>query len=280
MQNKRALITGGSSGIGRQTAIGLAKQGWEIIIASRDVSKGTAAAREIEQLTGNQQVSFRQLDLGSLNSVRVFARDFLASYSTLELLINNAGVMPMKRETTADGFEKNMGTNHLGHFLLTLLLLPALKSAATARIVVVASDAHARAKLDFDDLQCTKGYQWMTAYANSKLANLCFALTLARKLEESSIQVHALHPGMTKTNIWPRHTWYYSLFSNFVGRFAIPDTEGAKNVLRIALDPELKNVSGKYFDREKETAPSILAQGQNTQERLWKWSESATGQTF
>ena len=178
MESKRALITGGTSGIGKQTATGLVRLGYEVVIACRNAAKAEAVCKEIREGIIGARITWMQLDLGSLSSIRAFAGAFLESYASLDLLINNAGVMPMTRETTEDGFEKNMGTNHLGHFLLTLLLLPALRAAAKARIVILASDAQFKGELDFSDLESTRKYHWMKAYANSKLANTSFTLAL------------------------------------------------------------------------------------------------------
>ncbi|HTI69231.1 MAG TPA: SDR family oxidoreductase [Candidatus Limnocylindria bacterium] len=277
MQSNRALITGGNSGIGKQTAIGLARQGYEVVIACRDDQKAEAACRDIRGAVPNARITSMRLDLGSLKSIRAFASAFFKQYPTLDLLINNAGVMPMTRETTSDGFEKNMGTNHLGHFLLTMLLLPSLRAAPQARIVVVGSDAQFKGQLDFSNLESETGYHWIKAYANSKLANMSFTLALARRLVKTNITVACLHPGMTRTNIWPRANFSQRLFSKAMGWFAIPDTQAAGHVLQVATAPELQNVSGKYYDRGQLKEPATAAADTTVQEQLWKWSEARTG---
>ena len=279
MESRHALITGGTSGIGKQTAKGLARQGFEVIIACRNAAKAEAVCKEIREGIIGARITWMQLDLGSLSSIRAFAGAFLESYASLDLLINNAGVMPMTRETTEDGFEKNMGTNHLGHFLLTLLLLPALRAVARARIVILASDAQFKGELDFSDLESTRKYHWMKAYANSKLANTSFTLALARRFEKTNITVTCLHPGMTRSNIWPQATLGQRLFSKMISKFAIPDTQAAGHVLQLATAAELEGVTGKYYDRGQLKEPAAAAADPALQEQLWQWSEAKTGCT-
>ncbi len=210
---RRAVITGANSGIGYPTALELARRGASVVIASRSPEKGTAAADRINQTLGQPRVEFAPLDLASLASVRAFADRELARDAPLDLLINNAGVYaPPRREETADGFELQFGTNVLGHFALTGLLLPALNRAAAAspaappRVVTVASIAHKRASLQFDDLQFERNYRAQAAYGQSKLANLMLALELDRRLRAagSPIASIAAHPGVASTALFLR----------------------------------------------------------------------------
>lgn len=277
MPNQRVLITGGNSGIGKQTAIALAQQGAEVIITSRDPERGRQALAEIRRAAGHDRVQLAPLDLASLASVRAFAASFTQDYGSLDVLINNAGVLAMKRSTTADGFELCFGVNYLSHFLLTLLLLKSLRTPAKARIVNVASDAQLKGHLDFDNLQLERGFQWFKAYGNSKLAQVAFTLALAERLQGSHITVNCLHPGMTRTNIWPRSTTVERMFSGFVRLFAIPDTTAAKSVVRLASSPETAGVSGKYFNRLVEATPAPEATQRDVQQKLWAWSEAAAG---
>jgi NAD(P)-dependent dehydrogenase (short-subunit alcohol dehydrogenase family) len=277
MQNQRVLITGGNSGIGKQTAIALARQGAEVIITSRDPERGRQALADIRRAAGHDRVHLAHLDLGSLASVRAFAAGFTQQYGSLDVLIENAGLLAMKRSTTADGFELCFGVNYLGHFLLTELLLNPLQAAPAARIVIVASDAHLKGHLDFSNLQLERGFQWMKAYGNSKLAQVTFTLTLAERLKGSRITVNCVHPGMTRTNIWPRSNWMERMFSGLVCLFAISDTDAAKSVVRLASSPEVAAISGKYFNRLIEAPPAPEATQQDVQQKLWAWSEAATG---
>ena len=273
----RVLITGGTSGIGRQTAIALAKQGAEVILTSRNESRGTQAAEEIRRMTGNPRVTSLVLDLGTLASVRSAAAQITDQYPTLDVLINNSGILRMKREVSADGFELNLAVNFLGPFLFTLLLLKPLRAAPKARIVMLASDAHFKGRLDFSDLQFTKGYQWLKAYGASKLAVVAFTLSLSRRLARSTTTINCLHPGMARTHIWPRATFGERLFSNFVGLFAVRDTVAAAQVLSLAVGSKVEGRSGLYFDRDRETAPSPQATDPALQDRLWQWSTQAAG---
>ena len=274
---RRVLITGGTSGIGRQTALELARQGSEVILTSRSEARGLQAAEEIRNETGNSRVSSVPLDLGSLDSVRAAAARIRSEVPSLDLLINNAGILRMKRMESADGFELNLAVNYLGHFLLTLLLLDRLKAAPNSRIVMIASDAHLKGRLDFNDLQFTQGYQWLKAYGASKLAVVAFTLTMARRLQGTGVTINALHPGMTRTQIWPRETFGERLFSSLVGLFAIRDTAATAHVLHVATGHDVEGRSGVYFDRSRELAPAPIATDTALQEQLWNWSLKASG---
>ncbi len=273
----RVLITGGTSGIGRQTAIALAKQGAEVILTSRNESRGMRTAEEIRRMTGNPRVTSLPLDLGTLASVRSAAAQITDQYPTLDVLINNSGILRMKREVSADGFELNLAVNFLGPFLFTLLLLKPLRAAPRARIVMLASDAHLKGRLDFSDLQLTKGYQWLKAYGGSKLAVVAFTLSLSKRLAGSTVTINCLHPGMARTQIWPRETFGERLFSNVVSLFAIRDSVAAAHVLNLAVGLSLEGRSGLYFDRDRETTPSPEASDPALQDRLWRWSAQTAG---
>jgi NAD(P)-dependent dehydrogenase (short-subunit alcohol dehydrogenase family) len=198
-----AIVTGANSGIGRITARELARAGARVILACRDTVKGDAAAREITAAAPGSQVEASALDLGSLASVRAFAERFLAVPGPLELLINNAGVMAPPRRLTTDGFELQFGTNHLGHFALTGLLIARMSGRPDARVVSVSSGAHRMGRIAFDDLQGDRKYRRWAAYGQSKLANLLFAFELDRRLRAagSTICSVAAHPGYAATNL-------------------------------------------------------------------------------
>jgi retinol dehydrogenase 14 len=190
MKDKICIVTGGNSGIGKATVAGLAQRGATVVIACRDARKGKSALEEVSAKTGSNDLHVMQLDLASLESVRAFAVAFAAKFSHLDVLVANAGVMTAKRQITADGLEMNFGVNHVGHFLLTALLLPLLKASAPSRIVVVSSNLHPSGKLDFDDLAMEKG--WSGSYPRSKLANMLFVRALAKRLEGTGVVVNAL----------------------------------------------------------------------------------------
>jgi NAD(P)-dependent dehydrogenase (short-subunit alcohol dehydrogenase family) len=202
-QGRLVIVTGGNSGIGYEAALALAGKNARVILAVRSTGKGEEAAGNIRRQHPGSQVTVMALDLADLKSVRAFAQNFLKQYDRLDVLINNAGVMALPQRKTADGFEMQFGTNHLGHFALTGLLLPVLKKTPNARVVTVSSGAHTFGDIHFDDLQWEKKYQTWGAYGQSKLANLLFAYELQRRLEAANIKVLsvACHPGYAATNL-------------------------------------------------------------------------------
>jgi len=202
-QGRLAIITGGNSGIGYEAGLVLAGKNARVILAVRSVDKGEESARTIRQRYPRAQVAVMALDLSDLKSVRAFVQNFLTQYDRLDILINNAGVMALPKRKTADGFELQFGTNHLGHFALTGLLLPALRKTPGARIVTVSSAVHTSGDIHFDDLQWEKTYQRWGAYAQSKLANLLFAYELQRRFNVTGINILSVgcHPGYAATNL-------------------------------------------------------------------------------
>jgi NAD(P)-dependent dehydrogenase (short-subunit alcohol dehydrogenase family) len=190
-----AVITGGNAGIGKQTAIDLARRGGKVYIACRDQERAETALKEIKERSGSDNVHYLQLDLASLDSVREFSKNFHQLEEKLHILVNNAGVMACAKSQTKDGFEMHMGTNHLGHFLLTNLLLDLLKAGAPSRVVVVASLFHIVGKIKQKDFLSEKFYFRWFAYASSKLANILFTRELAKKLEGTGVTANSLHPG-------------------------------------------------------------------------------------
>jgi NAD(P)-dependent dehydrogenase (short-subunit alcohol dehydrogenase family) len=193
--DKVVVITGANAGIGKETAIDLARRGGKVYIACRDQERAETALKEIKERSGSDNVHFLQLDLASLDSVREFSKKFHGLESQLHILINNAGVMACPKSQTKDGFEMHMGTNHLGHFLLTNLLLDLLKAGTPSRVVVVSSLFHIFGKIRQDDFMAEKFYFRWFAYGSSKLANILFTRELAKKLEGTGVTVNSLHPG-------------------------------------------------------------------------------------
>lgn len=201
IDGKVVVITGANSGIGKETAIDLAQCGGKIYIACRDVKRGEDALKDIKERSGSDKVYLLQLDLSSMESIRQFSKKFHELESQLHILINNAGVMACPKALTKDGFEIQIGTNHMGHFLLTNLLLDLLKQSAPSRIVVVSSLFHWYGRINREDLNSEKSYSKWGAYGQSKVANILFTRELARKVEGTGITVNSLHPGAVKTEL-------------------------------------------------------------------------------
>ncbi len=279
LQNKVAIVTGANSGIGFYTALELGRAGAKIILASRDKLRGEAALAEMRKLAPDASFSLEQLDLASLQSVRSFADRFLSTGDALDILVNNAGLMmPPKREITSDGFEIQFGTNHLGHFALTGLLLPALRKSKTPRVVTVSSLVAMRAKINLSDLQCEQKYVPYAAYGQSKLANLLFMLELGRR-EPCLISV-AAHPGATITNL-QKHAFGFTV--KIIGQSA---SQGALPSLRAAVEPE---AAAKFFGPKHlfgargapiEVRLPRQSLDQDTALILWQMSEKLTGVTY
>lgn len=270
---KTCLITGANTGIGRVTAIELAKRGASLVLAGRSEERTRPVVEEIRR--GGGTADFIPLDLGSLASVRACAEEYVASGRPLHLLIANAGIAGF-RGVTEDGFEIHFGTNHLGHFLLTCLLRERLVSSAPSRIVVVASRAHYRArKLDLESMRApTRSLTGFAEYGESKLANVLFAAGLARRLGSQSVTSYSLHPGVVASDVWRRVPWpLRSLFK--LGM--ISNEEGALTTLHCATAPALGRESGLYYDKSEAKKPSSLARDEALQEALWARSEEWTG---
>ena len=287
-----AIVTGSNTGLGYDTARVLAGRGATVVMAVRDTAKGDAAADRIRAISPGADITVRKLDLGSLASVRDAAAEMTETYPRIDLLINNAGVMYPPKQTTADGFELQFGTNHLGHFALTGLLLKNLLDVEGSRVVVVASIAHnIRAKIDFDDLQWERRrYDRVAAYGQSKLANLMFAYDLQRRLAAAKAKTIAVaaHPGVAATELL-RHVPGASLPGvNWLSGKLLNSSElGALPTLRAATDPAVRG--GQYYGpdgfRELRGYPVLAtsskqSQGVAVQERLWTVSEELTGVTY
>lgn len=270
MKGKICIVTGGNTGIGKATVEGLARQGATVILACRDLDKGRAAQAEIVAKLPGAEIELMRLDLASLASVREFAKAFTEKHPRLDVLVENAGVSTGKRQLTADGFEMDFGVNHLGHFLLTELLLPTLEASSPSRVVVVASSVHKGAKIDFDDLQGEKSWGIVRFYGQSKLCNMLFVRSLAKRLEGKGVVVNALHPGVIATELardFPAPLrWMAKLFFKSA-------EQGARTSIHVATSKEAGDVSGKYFADSKEAKPSPEALDDAVAERLWTESE-------
>ncbi len=275
MQGKTVVITGGNTGIGKETARELARMGARVAIGVRDVSKGEAAAAEIHADNG-AGVRVFALDLASFSSIRAFARQILAAYERIDVLILNAGLVLQKRQETAEGIEATFGINHLGHFLLTELLLDRIRASAPARIVVVSSDAHRRARQPLDaDIAQRRTYSGMRAYCESKLANILFTRELSRRLEGTSVTVNALHPGVVATEFARNEdvSGLVNAFQKVMSVFYKSARRGAETTIYLASSPEVGGVTGGYFVNCRPTKPSRPARDDNAARWLWDESE-------
>ena len=277
LNGKVCLVSGGTAGIGLVTARKLAERGAEVTIVGRDPARGRAAVAAIRASSGNPAVDFLQADLSDHTAIRRVATAFTDGHPRLDVLVNNAGAMFGKRQESAQGHEMTFALNHLGYFLLTLLLLPALQAAAPARVVVVASEAHRGATLDFDDLQAKKRYQGWQAYKRSKLANILFTHELARRLDWQQVTVNALHPGFVATEIGIRHG-FLPEFLWWMAKRAATDVEtGALTSIHLAASREVEGMHGRYFIKCRPANASSAAHDRARALRLWEESARMTG---
>jgi len=267
MKDKICLVTGANSGIGKATALGLAKMGANVVMVCRDRTRGEEARTEIKAASNN---------LSSQASVRQLAQDFQEKYQLLHVLVNNAGVAPMKRSLTVDGLETTFAVNHLAPFLLTNLLLDVLKASGPSRIVNVSSSAHTRTKMDFDDLQGQKNFSMFRTYSQSKLANVLFTYELDRKLKGTGVAVNALHPGVVRTNLGRDMAGIVRLGFLAMGLFIRTPEQGAVTCVYLASSPEVEGVTGKYFVNKREVASSRESYDEAVARRLWEVSEQLT----
>ncbi|XP_036367307.1 retinol dehydrogenase 12-like isoform X1 [Octopus sinensis] len=281
LHGKTVLVTGGNTGIGKETALDLASRGARVIIACRDLVKAENAAKEIKKMTGNESVATVHLDLADLESVKKMSQQILKNETRLDILINNAGIGVKVKECTKQNFDLYFGVNYLGHFLLTYLLLDLLKKSAPSRIINVSSHAHIFVKrlpsLERGDLSGKVKYPQLSGYATSKLANILHAQILAKKLKGTGVTANSLHPGMVKTEILKNNPInskellrieIYRLLFKYMGRSA---KDGAKVVIHMAVDKSLENVSGQYFENLSISSGNLsrLAKDLNFAKNLW-----------
>jgi retinol dehydrogenase 14 len=278
MTGKTVLVTGATNGIGKVTALELARQGANISIVARNEAKGKATLGEIGNATGNANLELLVGDLSSMNDVRRVAQEFKAKHTKLHVLVNNAGGVFDTRQTTADGLEYTFAFNHLAYFLLTNLLLDTLKASAPSRIVNVSSAAQANGKIDFDDLMGEKRYSGFGAYSASKLANVMFTYALARKLSGTGVTVNALHPGMVATGFGSNsQSGLWRAVMPLVKLFGLSPDKGAQTTVYLASSGEVEGVTGQYFDKKKAVPSSAASQDEAAQERLWVESARLVG---
>lgn len=278
MKNKVVVITGANSGIGKATSIELARMGATVVMVCRSKERGEEALKLVREKSGSNKVDLMFCDLASLKNIRNFCKGFLCKYNRLDVLINNAGVILPKRQFTEDGFEMQLGVNHLGHFLLTNLLLDLIKKSAPARIINVSSGAHKVGKLNFSDLSLDKGYNIIKGYSRSKLANILFTYELAKKLEGTGVTANCLHPGAVSSNMGvDRVTGYGKGAHKLLEKFFQTPLEGAATSIYLAASPEVEGVSGKYYYKKKEVKSSKKSYDVALAKCLWNVSEAVVG---
>ncbi|HEY1740449.1 MAG TPA: SDR family oxidoreductase [Acidimicrobiia bacterium] len=271
---KTIIITGANSGIGLETAVGLARGGAHIVMACRNPDKGAAARDDVIAQSANARVELMALDLASFASIRGFAKEALDRFEHIDVLLNNAGAVSMKRVETADGFEQTFGVNHLGHFLLTDLLRERIVATPDARVVVVASDAHrfCVGGIDFDDLQSTRHYHPFGEYSRSKLANILFTRELARRLDGTGVTANCVHPGFVASNFGRQGP--VGTVAMMLGRpFAINSERGARTSIFLASDTSVDGITGHYWYKCAMREPNARARDDATAARLWAVSE-------
>jgi NAD(P)-dependent dehydrogenase (short-subunit alcohol dehydrogenase family) len=277
MSGKTVVITGGNSGIGRETAVALGRAGARVVITARDRARGEAAVADIRSRSGNQDIDLVVFDLASLVSTEAGASAINDGCERIDVLVNNAGVVLSDRTETVDGFESTFAINHLGPFLLTQRLLERIIASGPSRIVNVSSTAHrsARHGMPFDDLQSTERYSSMRVYGQSKLANILFTTELARRLQGTRTTANCLHPGVVATGYGrDGDTHGFMNFGlNVIKPFILTAEKGARTSVYLASSPEVAEISGAYFIKCKQRQPSKAAQDDTAAARLWSVSE-------
>lgn len=274
MGGKVCLVTGANAGIGKGTALELAERDAHVIMVARSRQRGEAAQAEIKEMSGEEQVDLLLADLSVQDEVRGLAAMVKDKYDRLDVLINNAGVIPQERKLSADGLEMQLAVNHLAPFLLTNLLLPPLKASAPARIITVSSDSHRRSRINFADMERReKGYHRIRVYGETKMMNVLFTAELARRLEGSGVTANSLHPGVIDTQ----------LYHDYMGRPSSRDGDwselrrGASTPVYLAVSEDVAGVSGKHFVRKSISTDTREDYDAGQARRLWQVSARLTG---
>jgi NAD(P)-dependent dehydrogenase (short-subunit alcohol dehydrogenase family) len=281
MSGKTCIVTGANSGIGKETALGLARMDAHVVLVCRHAEKGRTALADIERESGSSKLDLLIADMSSMASVRALATQILEKYPRVDVLINNAGTAISKRRLSVDGIEMTIAGNHLGAFLLTRLLLDRLKASAPARIVNVSSEAQRRARLDMDDIQFERRkYSSMGAYGQSKVLMNAATFELARRLKGTGVTANCLHPGVVATNIWHSGEADQPLFFKIIVRifkpFMIDSKKGAEVSLYLATSPDVAEVTGTYFVKSKPADYNRIERDPKVSAEIWQWSEKMT----
>jgi len=278
MDRKLCLVTGATAGIGYYTALEIARMGASVIIIGRDQPKCMAAVKMIQEQTGNPSVEYLLADLSSQAQIRIAARKFYEQHDHLDILVNNAGGFFMRRILSVDGIEMTLAVNHLAYFLLTNLLINALKGNPGARVVNVSSGSHFNQHLDFNNLQLMKFYNPMQAYGRSKLANILFSYEFARRVSGTSITSNALTPGVVATDIWKKvNRWLTPLINPVMQRIGQTPLEGAQTSIYLATSPDVEGITGKYYADKKPIRSNSVSYDLDAARRLWEMSLELVG---
>jgi len=278
MTGRTVLVTGGTGGIGKATAAGLAGLGAAVVIVGRDHQRGEAAAAEIRRQTGNPSVDLLVADVSMQAEVRGLAERALERYARLDVLVNNVGGYWATHRTTADGLEYTLAVNHLAPFLLTNLLLERLVRSAPARVVTVSSGAQSMGRIDFDDLQAERAYSGGRAYSQSKLANVMFTYELARRLAGTGVTANVLHPGVTRTSFGMEDPTRVMRRLMPLGRpFLKAPERGARTSIYLASSPEVAGITGQYFANGKPKRSAGRSYDREAAARLWAVSATLVG---
>jgi len=276
MGGKVALVTGGTSGIGKATATALAAMGADVVVVGRNPERGERAAAEIRAQTGGT-VDLALADLSSQAEVHRLAEEFRQRYDRLDVLVNNAGLVQSTRTETPDGIETTFAINHLAPFLLTNLLLDVLEESAPSRVVTVSSEAERWGNIDFDDLQSKKKYRGFPVYGMTKLANIMFTYELAGRLKGTGVTATCMHPGAVNTRFGTNNSGPMTILFRLFKPFMRTPEQGADTLIWLASSPEVEGASGRYYSDRKPIEPKKIAQDPEARRRLWEESERLTG---
>jgi retinol dehydrogenase-14 len=277
MGGKTVLITGGTSGIGKATAVAMAAMGANVVVVGRNQERGGAAVEEIKAQSHNESVELMLADLSVQAEVRRLAEEFLERHDRLDVLVNNAGLVQSKRTETPDGIETTLAINHLAPFLLTNLLLGCLEQSAPSRVITVSSEAQRWGTMNFEDMQSRRKYRGFPVYGMTKLANIMFTYELAERLDGTGVGANCLHPGSVGTNFGQNNRGAMALFFRTFKPFMRSPEQGADTLIWLASSADVDGVSGKYFSDRKEIEAKEVAYDASIRRRLWEISEELTG---
>jgi NAD(P)-dependent dehydrogenase (short-subunit alcohol dehydrogenase family) len=277
MQGKTVVATGATSGIGQVAVVALAAKGARIVLVARDEKRAETTLLKLEAAAPRLGHSLHLADLSSIAETRRMGLAIAAKEPRVDVLINNAGAVFSDRRVTAEGLERSFALNHMAYFVMTVALREKLAASAPARVVSTSSMAHQRAKLDFDDLQMTKGFNGWKAYGRSKLANILFTRELARRLAGTNVTANCFHPGFVATRFGDEAGGWTTRLLPLMRAFAVTPAEGADTLIHLASSPDVANVTGEYFAKRKIARPSAAARDDASAKRLWDESEKLAG---
>jgi NAD(P)-dependent dehydrogenase (short-subunit alcohol dehydrogenase family) len=277
MKGKTVVATGATSGIGEVAVVALAAKGARIVLVARDEKRAETTLLKLEAAAPRLGHSLHLADLSSIAETRRMGLAIAAKEPRVDVLINNAGAVFSDRRVTVEGFERSFALNHMAYFVMTVALCEKLAASAPARVVSTSSMAHQGAKLDFDDLQMTKGFNGWKAYGRSKLANILFTRELARRLAGTNVTANCFHPGFVATRFGDEAGGWTSRLLPLMRAFAVTPAEGADTLIHLASSPDVANVTGEYFAKRKVARPSAAARDDASAKRLWDESEKLAG---